>query len=62
MKRKWNFNKKEIINLYQKGLSTIKIAKCFGCSDETIGRRLREYGIKSKDKKLPINKKKIVKL
>ena len=40
MLKKWYFNKKEVIDLYQKGLSCIKIAKKFGCNAETIRRRI----------------------
>ena len=46
-----DLNDKEIRKLYiEGGLSTIQIAKKFGASNQTIGRRLREQGVKLRNK------------
>lgn len=44
--KKVNLDKKELQELRNKGLSTYKIALIFNCSQPTIHRGLKNYGIK----------------
>ena len=46
-----NLSDSEIINLYNSGLSSIKISKLAGCSDSTIRERLKRYNITLKSNK-----------
>ena len=45
-KQKYYFNKEELINLRNLGLSTYKIAKKYNCSHSLIWLTLKKYGIR----------------
>lgn len=44
-KQKYFFNREELVELRKRGLSTYKIAKKYKCSQPTILRELKKYGI-----------------
>jgi hypothetical protein len=45
LKQKYFFNREELVELRKRGLSTHKIAKKYKCSQPTILRALKKYGI-----------------
>jgi len=57
-----NLDNNKIKELYNKGLSTIKIGKILGVCPITITKRLRKIGIKIREKKLSLDKRKIIDL
>lgn len=46
LKQKFFFNEKELLNLRKSGLSMQKIADIYQCTQPTIFRALKKYGIK----------------
>ena len=46
---KLNLDEKQILDWYNSGLSSIKIAEKLGCADTTIRKRLKKLGISLRD-------------